>query len=197
MLVHHIDGIDEMIGSARTRPFSVGEFHRMAEVGILKEDDRVELINGEIIPMTPIGPQHAACVNWLARLLIQRVPADIVVYVQNPLQLANDIELYPDLALLRPHSNRYRDRSPCPEDMLLVIEVADTSLERDRSNKVPLYAEAGIPEAWLIDLGRQEVHIYRDPSGNEYRDLSTNLGRASISPVLLPNLILTVEEIFS
>ena len=135
-----------MIGSVRTRPFSVEEFHRMAEVGVLKEDDRVELIDGEIIPMTPIGPEHAACVDWLTRLLIQRVPADIVVHVQNPLQLDQKIELYPDLALLRPHTDRYRDRSPGPSDVLLVIEIADTSLERDRSDKVPRYAEAGILE---------------------------------------------------
>ncbi len=169
----------------------------MAEVGILKEDDRVELIDGEIIPMTPIGPQHAACVDWLTRLLIQRVSADIVVHVQNPLQLTNNAELYPDLALLRPKANRYRDRAPCPEDVLLVIEVSDTSLETDRSDKVPRYAEAGIPEVWLVDLNRQEVHIFRDPSGNQYRTFSMASGHTSLSLVLLSHVTLRVEEIFS
>ena len=169
----------------------------MAETGILKENDRVELIDGEIIPMTPIGPQHAACVDWLTRLLIQRVPADVIVHVQNPLQLADDVELYPDLALLRPHANRYRDRSPRPPDVLLVIEVADTSLDKDRSDKIPRYAEAGIPEVWLINLIQQEVQVVRDPSGRQYRDVSTIAGPTLLSPHLLPHLKITVEEILS
>jgi Uma2 family endonuclease len=169
----------------------------MAETGILKEDDRVELIDGEIIPMTPIGPQHAACVDWLTRLLIQRVPPDVIVHVQNPLQLADDIELYPDLALLRPDANRYRDRAPRPQNVLLVMEVADTSLARDRSDKIPRYAEAGIPEVWLVDLNRQEVHVARNPTGSQYQDVSTIAGRASVSPGLVPDLSLKVEEIFS
>jgi len=186
-----------MSNSTRTRPFSVEEFHRMAETGILREDDRVELIDGEIIPMTPIVPQHAACVDWLVRLLIQRVPGDVVVHVQNPLRLADDVELYPDLALLRPDANRYRDRSPRPQEVLLVIEVADTSLARDRCDKIPRYAEAGILEVWLIDLTKQEVHVARNPSGSQYREVSTIAGRASLSPSLLPAVMLKVEEIFS
>jgi Uma2 family endonuclease len=169
----------------------------MAEAGVLKEEDRVELIDGEIIPMTPIGPEHAACVDLLTRLLVQRVSVDIVVHVQNPLQLAKNMEFYPDLALLRSAANRYRDRSPGAEDVLLVIEVADTSLERDRSDKVPRYAEAVVPEVWLIDLNRREVHIFREPAGNQYRDHSRTSGHASLSPVLLPNVTVTVAEIFS
>ncbi|MGH7231019.1 MAG: Uma2 family endonuclease [Nitrospiraceae bacterium] len=186
-----------MNSSVRTRRFSIEEFHRMAEVGVLKEEDRVELIDGEIIPMTPIGPEHAACVDWLTRLLIQRVPADIVVHVQNPFQFPHHIALYPDLALLRPPTDRYRNRSPRPEDVLLVIEVSDTSLERDRAAKIPRYAEAGVPEVWLVDLSRQEVLIFRDPSGGQYRNSSTASGRASLSPAHLPNLAIQVEEIFS
>jgi Uma2 family endonuclease len=147
--------------------------------------------------MTPIGPKHAACVNWLTRLLIQRALADIVVHVQNPLQLAKNNELYPDLALLRPHPDRYRSRSPRPEDVLLVIEVADTSLERDRSTKMPRYAEAGVPEVWLVDLSRQEVLLFRDPSGEQYGNVSTVSGRASLSPALLPSLTIKAEELFA
>ncbi len=147
--------------------------------------------------MTPIGPQHAARVDWLTRLLIQRVLQDVVVHVQNPLRLTNDAELCPDLALLRPKANRYRDPAPCPEDVLLVIEVADTSLEKDRSDKVPPYAEAGIPEVWLVDLNRQEVHIFRDPSGSLYRTFSMASGHTSLSLVPLSHVTLRVEEIFS
>ena len=169
----------------------------MVEAGILTEDDRVELLDGELIPMTPIGPEHAACVDRLTRLLIERTSADTVVRIQNPVQMGPDLELYPDLALLRPNTDRYRNRTPGPQDVLLVIEVADTSLERDRSEKLPRYAQAGVPEVWIVDLPSQEVLLYRRPSGDQYQDSSTISTTAQLSPSLLPHMTLTGQEIFA
>ena len=169
----------------------------MVEAGILTEDDRVELIDGELIPMTPIGPEHAACVDTLNRLLVGRTPTDIVVRIQNPVQMGPDLELYSDLALLRPNTDRYRHRTPGPQDVLLVIEVADTSLDRDRSEKLPRYARAGIPEVWVVDLPSQEILVYRRPSADQYQDSSIMSRTTQLSPSLLPDMTLTGQEIFA
>ncbi len=152
------------------RRFSVGEFHQMAEAGILGEGDRVELLAGEVVEMTPIGSRHAACVRRLIARLSAAVGQRAIVDVQNPLWLDEHSEPQPDLTLLQPRPDYYQGSHPGPGDVLLVIEVADTSGEYDRGVKVPLYARAGIPEVWVVDLGSGVVDVYRQPAVEGYQE---------------------------
>ena len=149
------------------RLFTVDEFHRMAEAGILGEDDRVELVEGELIEMTPIGSRHAACVNRLVKLLSSLEA--YLLSVQNPVSLDPRTELQPDIALLKPRPDFYASAHPRPRDVVLIIEVADTSAAADREVKLPLYAKAGIPEVWLVDLPGGVIEVYRDPGESAYR----------------------------
>lgn len=179
----------------RTRPFTLEEFHRMAHVGILTEIDRVELIEGELIPMTPIGPRHAACVDTLTRLFVQQAPEQVVVRVQNPLVLNLQTEVYPDLALLRPRDHGYRTQNPEPEDVLLVIEVADTTLEKDRDEKLPKYAKAGIPEVWVVDVDHNHIQVCHELLNSQYLSTKTFSPGTEISPSTLPNIHIPTTEI--
>ena len=147
---------------------TVADFHRMADVGIFQEDDRVELIEGEIIDMAPIGSGHAGTVMALNRLLARALGDRAIVLVQSPVVLPEHSEPEPDLALLRPREDFYRSGHPLPGDILLIIEVADTRLAYDRDVKIPLYARHGIPEVWLVDLEDRRLHIYTSPSASGY-----------------------------
>ena len=149
--------------------FSAEDFHRMAEAGILGEDDRVELIRGEVVELSPIGKRHAYVLNALVDLLAP-LRGKALLSVQNPLLLSPDTEVYPDLALLQPPRTRYRDRLPEAKDALLVVEVADTSLRYDLQVKLPLYAQAGVPEVWVVDLEGKRVLVHRKPEGGGYRE---------------------------
>ncbi|MDM7323431.1 MAG: Uma2 family endonuclease [Thermus sp.] len=148
--------------------FTAEDFHRMAEAGILPEDARVELLEGEIVNMSPIGKRHAYALNALVDLLSPLV-GQAVLSVQNPLVLGPATEVYPDLALLKPPRTRYRDRLPQGEDVLLLVEVADTSLAYDLEVKLPLYAKAGIPEVWVVDLTRDRLLVFRKPAEGGYQ----------------------------
>jgi len=184
-----------MIFQVSKRLFTVEEYHRMAEAGILGEDDRVELIEGEIVEMTPIGSRHAGAVNRLNRLFSERVGEHAVVSVQNPIRLGERSEPQPDLALLRFREDFYASSHPGPGDVLLVVEVAETSAEYDRRVKVPLYARFGIPEVWLVDLEGEAVEVYRDPSPEGYRKAEVLRRGSSLSPSSFPDLELSVDEI--
>ncbi len=146
----------------------------MAEAGILPEDARVELVEGEIVTMSPVGKRHMAAVKRLMDLLFPLQQArKVLLQVQDPLRLSSESEPQPDLALLSYRENFYRDKVPEAEDALLVIEVADTSLDYDLTVKLPLYAKAGIPEVWVVDLVRDRVHVFRKPSGEGYGERQT------------------------
>ena len=147
------------------RRFTVAEYDRMAASGILTEDDCVELLDGEIDVMTPIGGRHAACVNRLNRLLGRQVGEAALVSVQHPVRLSTLSEPGPDIALLRPRADDYAQDHPSASDVLLLIEVADTSLDTDRAVKLPLYAQALAPEVWLVDLVADQIHRYTEPHG--------------------------------
>lgn len=141
----------------------------MAEAGILPEDARVELVEGEIVTMSPVGKRHMAAVKRLMDLLFPLQQArKALLQVQDPLRLSPESEPQPDLTLLSYRENFYRDKVPEAEDALLVIEVADTSLDYDLTVKLPLYAKAGIPEVWVVDLVRDRVHVFRQPTGEGY-----------------------------
>jgi len=142
---------------------SVDAFHRMGETGILGPRDRVELIDGEIIDMSPIGVLHAAIVDLLARHFGRRAGESVLVRCQNPLRLDDISEPEPDIAILRPRADFYMTAHPGAADVLLVIEVADTSLAYDLGTKVPLYARHGIPEVWVIDAATRQARVFRRP----------------------------------
>jgi len=145
---------------------SVDAFHRMGEAGVLGPADRVELIDGEIIDMSPIGVMHAAIVARLASHFSQRLGPTAVVWCQNPLRLDEVSEPQPDITILRPRADFYTTAHPGPADVLLVIEVADTSLAYDLGTKVPLYARHGIPEVWVIDAATRRTRVFRQPVGD-------------------------------
>ena len=153
------------------RLFSVDEFHQMAEAGVFGEDDRLELLDGEIVRMTPIGSRHAACVKRLNAWFAQRVRAGVIVGVQDPVVLSEGTEFYPDVALLQQRPDFYSQSHPRPSDVLLVVEVADTTGDYDRRVKVPRYARAGVPEVWVVDLRAHAIEVYRQPAGDAYRDV--------------------------
>lgn len=176
------------------RLFTVREYYQMSEAGILTEDDRVELLDGEVVQMTPIGSRHADCVDRLTQLLVERVARRAIVRVQNPIRLGERSELQPDLTLVKPHRS-YAASHPDAEDILLLLEVADTSAETDREIKIPLYASAGIPEAWLIDLPRASVEVYRQPDNGHYQEIRTMRRGEILAPMAFPDLELLVDTI--
>ena len=183
-----------MVEGVSRRRFTSAEYHAMAEAGILSEDERVELIAGEIVRMAPIGSRHAGCVKRLNRrftLLGNRA----LVSVQDPIALSPSHEPEPDLAILRPREDDYSQSHPTPADVLLVIEVADFSIEYDRDVKIPLYSGAGIPEAWLVDLSQRVIEIYRAPSAAGYREVRILHPGDPLSPQAFPDFELTVEAI--
>jgi Uma2 family endonuclease len=177
------------------RLFTVDEYHRMAESGILDEDDRVELIGGEIIRMSPTGSRHAASVSRLNRIFNKRLGNEAIVRVQDPILLSDLTEPEPDVALLRPREDFYSGGHPRPEDVLLVVEVAETSLSIDRNAKVPLYALSGIPDAWVVDLAGASITTYSRPEGGTYRE-TRSVGRDGyVSSESFPGLTVAVEEV--
>jgi Uma2 family endonuclease len=154
----------------KTRLFSVREYHRMAEAGILGEDDRVELVGGEIVDMPPIGSRHLACVVALTHLLVEASGGRFFVSAQNPVRLSGRDEPQPDVSLLRRRPHPDAPAPPGPDDVLAVIEVSDTTLSYDKSVKLPLYARAGIPEAWIVDLAGRKVEVHHGPGPRGYGD---------------------------
>jgi Uma2 family endonuclease len=183
--------------AATRRRFTRAEYYRMAEAGILGRRDRVELIRGEIVEMSPIGPRHSAFVDNLNRLLVRRLPDDAMVRVQGPVALADDTEPGPDLAVLRRRDVPYKEREAWAEDALLVIEVAESSLAYDRSTKMRLYAEAGIPEYWVVDCAAETVEVHRGPGPDGYRDVSQVAGAAMLTLQAFPGVALTPADIFA
>lgn len=177
------------------RWFSVEEFDRMIRSGILTGDERVELIEGEIVKMSPIGKFHAACVIRLTMLLTRLVGELALVSVQNPVQLNDFSKPQPDVALLKPRDDFYAQTPPMPDDILLIVEVADTTAASDRTVKVPLYARAGIPVVWLVDLQRDLIEVYARPAGGAYQELSEARRGDTLTLESLPGFKLGVNEI--
>jgi Uma2 family endonuclease len=173
---------------------TAAEFHRMAEVGILREDDRIELIEGELIDMAPIGSNHASVVArlnaWLAGV------GRFIVFPQNPLSLSEHSELQPDLALLKSRDDYYRASLPTPDDVFLLVEVADTTLEYDRTTKIPLYAGSGIAEVWLVNLRDAVVEVFREPGAQGYTRVTRIERGQRIASLAFADLVLTVEDLF-
>lgn len=177
------------------RRFTVAEYHLMAKAGILGEDDRVELIDGEILRMTPIGRLHAAAVDRLTEHWSRSAGDVAQIRVQSPIVVDDESELQPDLSLLRRKADYYASGHPRAQDVLLIVEVADSSLTFDRDVKVPLYARGGIREVWLVDLDGDAVSVFRDPSPTGYRNVSTYRRGEWLSPEALPGREIAVADL--
>lgn len=177
------------------RRFTVEEYQRMAEAGILTKDDRVELIEGEIIQMTPIGPRHAACVDRLNRLFSKAVGDRAIVRVQNPIRILPDSEPQPDVVLLRPRADFYQEAHPGPPDILVIVEVSETSVGYDRTVKLSLYARAGIREVWLVDLERRLVEAHRSSGASRYQNVRQFPRGERLTVEALPELTFSVNDI--
>ena len=195
-----IDGVEDYMGSQMSAPtahrFTVDEYHRMGEAGIFHEDDRVELIAGEIVEMAPIGSDHSWVVTRLARLF-DRACGDLIVWSQNPVILSFEDEPQPDLVLVKPVPHLYRRAHPGPDEVLLVIEVADTSLPFDRDKKLPRYALAGIPEVWIVDLRGDRFLVFRAPKGGAYEERLIVSSGEQVSPLALPGLAIGPGDLAS
>ncbi len=182
------------IQTRQPRRFSVKEYYAMADAGILTEKDRVELLDGEIILMAPIGSRHAFCVDQFNDMLVPALQGQAFVRIQNPVRLDDGSEPQPDIAVVR-WRDGYSEGHPTPEDVLLLIEVADTTVDFDRNEKLALYARAGIPEVWIANLRDRRLETYTEPTGNEYVTAHHFEIGSSVSPQAFPDIVVPVGRI--
>ena len=175
--------------------FSVDEYYKMAEAGILSEDIRVELIDGEIVEMAAIGVRHALCVDNLNLLLNQFLTAKVRVRVQNPIRLDVNTEVQPDVTLLKLRDYSKDQQHPGSNDVLLVIEVSDTTLLWDRRTKVPLYARAGIAEVWIVNLQQDRVEVYSQPEAGTYKTVRRVRGGQRLAVPGFPDTQIKVDDV--
>lgn len=180
----------------RRHAISAEEYLRMGEVGVFSPEARLELIEGEIIEMAPIGSTHAGTLKILNRLLSDRVGDRAIVSVQDPLVIGERSVPQPDLALLKPRADSYTRSHPTAADVLLVVEVSDTTLAFDLGTKIPLYARAGVVEAWMVDLQERAVRVFRDPAASGYRTSFTASGEAKLELCALPEVAIGVAALF-
>jgi len=175
--------------------FTTDEYHQMITAGVFDEDDRIELIEGELYEMSPIGPRHAAAVNRLARILQIQIAASAIVSVQNPIELSSFSEPQPDLTVLKWRDDFYSQSHPSPSDVLIAIEVSDTTQDRDRGFKIPVYARAGLGEAWLVDLFNDCIEIYSAPANGKYQDKKIIRRGHPVVSQAAPQLQLSADDI--
>jgi Uma2 family endonuclease len=175
--------------------FNAREYYQMAKAGVLKPDAQVELLDGEILGMSPIGPFHGGVVNHLGHLFHLLAHGRWVVSIQNPLHLDEHSEPQPDLMLLKPAADNYKTRHPGPEQVLLLIEVADTSLEFDREKKLPAYGRAGIDESWLVNLEEETIEVYREPQLAGYHSITILRAGAQARPLAFPDAEVDVADL--
>lgn len=178
------------------RLLSIDDYHRMAEAGVFAPEERVELIEGGIVQMAPIGSPHGGMVKRLNRLLTDAVRQHAIVSVQDPIQLGNYSEPEPDLALLRPRADFYDRAHPTASSVLLVVEVAQSSLKYDRELKLPLYARHSIPEAWLVDVDKRVLHMFREPGASDYARFDTTAKPGKLRLVALPDIEIDLTGLF-
>ena len=175
--------------------FTVQEYHLMTEAGVFANNQRVELIEGEIIQMAAIGTRHASCVNRLARRF-SLIPEDLATFaIQNPIQLTGRTEPQPDVVLLQPRADYYETAHPIPSEILLLVEVSDSTVNYDRDVKVPNYARSGIQEVWLWDLGANRLEVYRYPTANGYTSIPKIERGEMVSPLAFPDFEVSVDLI--
>jgi Uma2 family endonuclease len=167
----------------------------MHEAGVFSEGDRLELINGEIKQMSPIGRKHATCVTRLNTLFVTRLLHKAIVWSQNPIRLDDNSEPQPDIAILKPRDDFYEEGLPTPSDILLIIEVADSTIAYDREVKAPLYAAAGIPEMWLFDVNKKAIEGYSQPSASGYKRMQRYEQNDTLSMISFPDVSFNWSEL--
>ena len=186
-----------MVIEMTRRRFCVKDFYLMDEAGVFCESDRVELVDGEIVDMAPIGSYHSSCVTTLTHIFVRAVPEGVRVQVQGAVQMDESTMFQPDLAILRPREDNYAESNPTPKDALLVIEVSDSTVAYDRNVKIPRYAQSGVPEVWQVNLvyGLIDRFSDLDPVTVRYRSTQRFSPGQQIVPTQLPNISLEVSEI--
>ena len=177
------------------RKFTVKQYHKMVESGILSENDRVELIRGEVIEMSPIGLRHAAFVKRLNRLFYCKLGDRVFVGVQDPVELDDTSEPQPDVVLLQPREDFYESSPPQSSNIFLLVEVADTTVQYDREVKIPLYVENNIAEVWLVDINGQFVEVYREPTSDTYQTVRKLEKGTRLSVLAFPDVTIIVDEV--
>ena len=177
------------------RYFSVDEYHRMGEAGIFSQDDRVELIEGEILKMSPIGSRHAASVNRLIMQLVNLLGERAIVSAQNPILLNDFSEPEPDIAIVKRRDDFYAQAHPTATDVLLIVEIADTSVAYDRDIKLPAYARSAVPEVWIVDLPAETVEVHVELVSGVYRNERSHRRGEFITPLHFPDLSIEVASI--
>jgi Uma2 family endonuclease len=175
--------------------FSAKEYYRMAETGVLRPDARVELLNGEIIDMSPIGPFHGGLVKRLSRIFNLKAKGRWIVSTQDPLHLNDHSEPEPDVMLLKPDGDDYTRRHPQPEDVFLLIEVSDATIEYDRAEKLPAYGRAGVAEVWIVNLNELAIEVYREPHFTGYGSKTILHAGSQSAPLAFPDAIVDVAEL--
>jgi Uma2 family endonuclease len=177
------------------RRFTGDDYQRMGQAGILSRKDRVELIDGEVVAMTPIGPRHSSCIDRANRALVLAAGDRAIVRIQSSVRLDLYNEPEPDIVLLRPQADFYASRLPGPADILLIIEVADSSLDYDRDVKAPLYGASGVPEYWIVDLDANAIRCYSDAASGRYRTVRDARPGESLASALLPECRIDVDQL--
>lgn len=178
------------------KKFTVGQYHQMIESGILTDRDHVELIQGEIIEMSPVGRHHAACVDRLNELLVLKLFRKALIRVQSPILLSDNSEPQPDISILQRREDFYNAGHPTPADIFALVEVSDSTIEFDRDVKVPMYAQEQISEVWLLNLNNTQIERYRQPIANTYQQQQIfNLGE-TLSFQGFPDIPIEVNQVF-
>ena len=178
------------------RLFTVKEYHLMSETGILSETDCVELIEGEIIQMAAIGTRHATAVRRLNRLFHRLAEDTVIVGVQNPVQVSECTEPQPDVVLLQFRDDDYETAHPVPSEVLLLVEVADSTVDNDRDVKIPIYARSLIQEVWLVNLVENCLEVYRQPTLNGYSLILKLYAGQEVAPIAFADFTVSVDWIF-
>ena len=194
-MVYDVRKRERMRIEATKKLFTVDEFYRIIETGIFPEGQRVELIDGEIIEMSPIGTRHAGCVNRANTFFTEAFGRNAIVSIQNPLRLSEFTEVLPDVVVFKPRADFYVSERPTPADVFFLVEVADTTLRYDRNVKVPRYAAAGIAEVWIEDLKGDSLLVYRDPAEKTFKTSLTLHRGDSVSPLAFPAVKFKVEDL--
>ena len=195
------DGIELLGGElfckydGRRRRFTVGEYYAMAEAGILRPEERVELLAGEIIQMAPIGSKHAYCVTQFTEAFFEALGRRVILRAQNPIRLAPGNEPEPDIAILHRTEGAYVSAHPGPGDVILIVEVADTSVGFDRRHKLPMYAMHGIPEVWLADINSRNIEAYDQPMAGGYARMRVFGAGETVSPGAFPDLEIPIADV--
>ena len=186
-----------MVIQAPRLKFTTEQYHQMGESGILTPRDRVELIEGEIVQMSPIGRKHAACVDTLMELFVMTLSSKARVRAQNPIQLGDFSEPEPDFAILRKRADIYLEGHPKPQDILALVEVSDSTIDYDRAEKAPLYARAGIQELWIVDLNELTIEVYRVPAPDGYKDVRVLQKGQPLAFQAFPEAVFTTEQLLA